>query len=98
MKPPPRRSAGRWRGSSVRVLVTGGSGRLGRELQTELPRLGVEAFFPDRTELDITLPATVVAALERYQPSVLIHAAAYTDVKGAEVQKELCWGVNVGGT
>ena len=82
----------------MRALVTGGSGRLGRELQRELPRLGVEAFFPDRTELDITLPATIAAALERYQPSVLVHAAAYTDVKGAEVEKDLCWGVNVGGT
>jgi dTDP-4-dehydrorhamnose reductase len=81
----------------LRVLVTGGSGRLGSELQSELPRLGVEAFFPTHTELDVTLPATIHAALERYQPDVIVAAAAYTDVKGAEVQKELCWKVNVGG-
>lgn len=82
----------------MRVLVTGGSGRLGRELQTELPRLGVEAFFPARDELDVTLPETVRAAIDRYQPEVVVHAAAYTDVKGAEAKKELCWWVNVGGT
>lgn len=82
----------------MRVLVTGGSGRLGRELRSELPGLGVEAFFPPRAELDITLPDTARAALERYEPDVVVHAAAYTDVQGAEIQKELCWRVNVGGT
>ena len=75
---------------------------MGRELQGELPRLGggggVEAFFPTRTELDITLPGTILAALERYQPEILVHAAAFTDVKGAEARKELCWRVNVEGT
>ena len=80
------------------MLVTGGSGRLGRELQTELPRLGAEAFFPARAELDVTRPATILAAVKRYQPDVVVHAAAYTDVTGAETQKELCWKVNVEGT
>ena len=82
----------------MRVLVTGGSGRLGRELQAELPKLGIEAFFPARSELDVTLPETIRTVLERYEPDIVVHAAAYTDVKGAEVQKELCWRVNVGGT
>ena len=82
----------------MRVLVTGGSGRLGRELQTELPRLGVEALFPARAELDVTRPDSIRAALARYDPEALVHAAAYTDVKGAETHRELCWEVNVGGT
>jgi dTDP-4-dehydrorhamnose reductase len=82
----------------MRVLVTGGSGRLGRELQSELPKLGIEAFFPAHSELDVTLPGTIRAALERYEPDVVVHAAAYTDVKGAETERETCWEVNVGGT
>ncbi len=82
----------------MRVLVTGGSGRLGRELRVELPRLGIEAFFPTHAELDITLPETVRAAIDRYEPDIVVHAAAYTDVKGAQTEKELCWRVNVGGT
>ncbi len=82
----------------MRVLVTGGSGRLGRELQVEFPRLGVEAFFPTRAELDVTLPETICAALDLYEPDIVVHAAAYTDVKGAEAEKKLCWRVNVGGT
>jgi len=82
----------------MRVLFTGGSGRLGRELQTELPRLGIEAFSPARAELDITTAATINAALERYKPEVVVHAAAYTDVKGAEAERETCWETNVRGT
>lgn len=87
-----------WSLVNVRALVTGGSGRLGRELRTELPRLGVEAFFPARSELDVSKPETVEAALERYAPDVVVHAAAYTDVKGAETEREACWATNVGGT
>lgn len=82
----------------MRVLVTGGNGRLGSELKTELPRLGVEAFFPARAELDVTVPESVGDALERYEPEVVVHAAAYTDVKEAETEKEPCWQANVGGT
>jgi dTDP-4-dehydrorhamnose reductase len=82
----------------VRVLVTGGSGRLGRELQAELPSLGVRPFFPSRAEVDISNLETICAAIERYEPEVVVHAAAYTDVKGAETERKTCWQINVGGT
>ena len=41
---------------------------------------------------------SVRRALERYTPHVVVHAAAYTDVKGAERERERCWRTNVGGT
>ena len=81
----------------MRVLVTGGIGKLGRELEAELPNLGVEAYFPANADLNVTLPDTIRASLERYELDVVVHAA-YTDVKGAETQKNLCWKVNVEGT
>jgi dTDP-4-dehydrorhamnose reductase len=76
------------------ILLTGGSGRLGQALQTLLP--GCAA--PSRSELDITQSAQVTEALRRYQPDVIVHAAAYTDVKQAELERSLCWEVNVTGT
>lgn len=76
------------------LLLTGGSGRLGQELQTLLP--GVVA--PPSRELDISDPASVARALETYKPTAVVHAAAYTDVKGAESERARCWDVNVGGT
>lgn len=82
----------------MRALLTGGSGRLGTELQAELPTLGVEVFAPPRAELDITHIETIDKALACYKPEVIIHAAAYTDVTRAETQREACWASNVGGT
>jgi dTDP-4-dehydrorhamnose reductase len=77
-----------------RILLTGGTGRLGRELRALLK--GVVA--PARTDLDITHPEMIAAALERTEPEVLVHAAAYTDVAAAEQDRAGCWHTNVDGT
>lgn len=82
----------------MRLLLTGGGGRLGTELRAELPALGVEVFAPPRAELDITCFEAISEALERYEPDAVVHAAAYTDVSGAETEREACWASNVGGT
>ncbi|MCA1717042.1 MAG: NAD(P)-dependent oxidoreductase [Actinobacteria bacterium] len=82
----------------MRILLTGGSGRLGTELRAELPAPGIEVFAPSRAELDITRFGTIPKILERYDPDVVVHAAAYTDVSGAETEREACWESNVGGT
>lgn len=79
---------------TVRRLLTGGSGRLGRELAPLLP--GVLA--PGREALELTDPASVRSAVLAARPEVVIHAAAYTDVRGAEGERARCWAVNVGGT
>ena len=76
------------------IMLTGGTGRLGRELTRLLPGL----IAPTRNELDIVQPQTIQAALDRYAPHVLVHAAAYTDVEGAERDHVTCWQVNVVGT
>jgi dTDP-4-dehydrorhamnose reductase len=76
------------------ILLTGGSGRLGRELQALLP--GILA--PPRAELDVTCPESVARAVKRHAPTLLVHAAAYTDVARAEAERAACWAVNVGGT
>lgn len=76
------------------ILLTGGTGRLGTALRGLMPGL----IAPGREELDITDLSRVERALERYQPRVVVHAAAYTDVAQAENEKVLCWRVNVEGT
>ncbi|MBY6277856.1 SDR family oxidoreductase, partial [Symbiobacterium thermophilum] len=76
------------------ILLTGGSGRLGIELRGLLP--GIVA--PPRSELDVTKPDTIDAALDRYRPQIVVHAAAYTNVAEAEVDRRSCWQVNVEGT
>ncbi|MDW8426901.1 MAG: sugar nucleotide-binding protein, partial [Meiothermus sp.] len=67
------------------ILVTGGTGRLGTALRGLMPGL----IAPGREELDITDLASVERSLQRYQPQVVVHAAAYTDVARAETEKAL---------
>jgi dTDP-4-dehydrorhamnose reductase len=70
---------------------------LGKELRAKLSALGVEVFAPARTELDITRSERILKALERYDPDVVVHAA-YTNVSGAETEREACWETHVEGT
>lgn len=78
----------------MKLLLTGGSGRLGTALRGLMPDL----IAPSLHELDITDPSSVRTTLERHQPQAIVHAAAYTDVAGAEREREACWRVNVEGT
>jgi dTDP-4-dehydrorhamnose reductase len=75
------------------VLLTGGRGRLGTELQKHLSLIT-----PSSQELDITRPDTIQQAIISHNPNLLVHAAAYTNVSGAETDRASCWKVNVEGT
>jgi dTDP-4-dehydrorhamnose reductase len=75
------------------ILLTGGNGRLGKELGQLL-----EVTAPPSQDLDITNPASIQAAITKHHPNLLVHAAAYTNVSGAESEKSKCWQVNVEGT
>ncbi|MFN3600782.1 MAG: dTDP-4-dehydrorhamnose reductase [Dietzia sp.] len=72
------------------MLVTGGRGQLGRELSGY-------ADAPGRDELDLTEPASIAAALDRYAPEAVINAAAYTDVDGAESDEAGARAINTDG-
>ena len=78
----------------LKLLLTGGSGRLGSELRDLL--LGLVA--PSSSEMNITDLESVLAFTRRERPDVIVHAAAYTNVGGAETDRQTCWAVNVEGT
>ena len=66
----------------MRVLITGGRGQLGRELQGAFAAQTVSA--PDEPELDVTDAAAVGREVDAFRPELIIHAAAYTDTRGCE--------------
>lgn len=68
------------------VLVTGAKGQLGYELQQTVAA-GVELIATDHETLDITDAEQIAAALEQYQPDLVINAAAYTAVDKAETDQ-----------
>ncbi|MGZ4590178.1 MAG: sugar nucleotide-binding protein, partial [Actinomycetes bacterium] len=63
-----------------RWLVTGAGGMLGRDLASVLADADVNAL--SRSELDICDPTAVAAAVPGHD--VVVNAAAWTDVDGAE--------------
>ena len=63
------------------TLVTGAGGQLGRAALRELGEHGIGLRHAD---LDVTDAAAVLAAVEAHRPELILHAAAWTDVDGAE--------------
>lgn len=76
------------------TLLTGGSGLLGRELL----RLDPSIVAPPRDELDVTDEASVARAFARYAPSLVIHAAAFTDDRKVRKDPARAVAVNIEGT
>ena len=72
-------------------LVTGAGGQLGRALAEEFAADGVVAL--SHADWDVALPPPAGLA-----PEVVLHAAAWTDVDGAEDDPQEAAAVNVGGT
>jgi GDP-L-fucose synthase len=59
-----------------RVLVTGGSGFLGRVVVAKLQARGAEVAVPRRAQFDLTQPAAVEALFDQTRPALVIHLAA----------------------
>lgn len=76
-----------------RILITGTNGQVGFELKRALPPLG-EVIALARQEMDLADPASILAALNRYQPAIIVNPAAYTAVDKAESEVELAVAVN----
>jgi GDP-L-fucose synthase len=71
-------SSSDWAG--VRVLVTGGSGFLGRRVVERLREHGAEVSAPRSAEFDLTVPGRAEAMLAAHDPTIVVHLAA--DVGG----------------
>lgn len=85
----------------MKYLVTGASGQLGYDVKRELLSRGVaesDITTPRAAEMNITDAQAVENYVENFQPDVIVHCAAYTNVDGAESDKEACQKVNVDGT
>lgn len=79
----------------MRLLITGALGQLGRNLQQAVE--GHDILPIDLPEHDVTEPK-IVGTIEDFQPDLVIHAAAMTDVDGCEVNPDAAYKVNALGT
>ncbi|MDT6960358.1 dTDP-4-dehydrorhamnose reductase [Cupriavidus sp. SZY C1] len=75
------------------LLVLGANGQLGFELRRSLACLG-EVVALDRSGCDIAEPDRCRAVLAQHRPSVVVNAAAYTDVEQAERDRDAAFLIN----
>ncbi len=82
-----------------RYLVTGATGQLGYDVVRELQSRGIyDVLAFGSEEMDITDEKRVKEIIGYYQPEVIIHCGAYTNVKEAETEKELAYQINALGS
>ncbi len=77
--------------------MTGAAGMLGGDIARAGERAGHELVLMDRAALDITDGEAVERALDTSAPDALVNCAAWTDVDGAESQREAAHAVNAHG-
>ena len=85
-------------GFSIKVLVTGVNGQLGYDVTKRLNDLGISNVGVCRKDFDLVNKEATQAFIMEYKPDVVVHCAAYTNVDGAEENREECYAVNVEGT
>jgi dTDP-4-dehydrorhamnose reductase len=69
------------------ILLLGATGQVGHELTRTLAPLGTVRA-PGRDEVDLAAPETLRRAVAQVDPALVVNAAAYTDVDGAEDEPE----------
>jgi dTDP-4-dehydrorhamnose reductase len=80
----------------MRIFITGNKGQLGRVLQDVL--VGHTLAGCDLPELDITNREAIGAAITKFAPDVVLHAAAWTDVDGCARDPDKAYLANGIGT
>ncbi len=81
-----------------KILVTGANGLLGRDLCPILKRRHYEIITTDIDDLDITNFDSCLNIINKENPQIVIHCAAYTDVEKAEQDFEIAQKINILGT
>jgi len=80
----------------VKVLIAGASGQVGHALQATAPT-GIELRALSHEQLDISDGTAVWAAIDTWQPDLVVNTAAFTSVDRAESEPRVAFSVNAEG-
>lgn len=79
----------------MKILLLGAGGMLGQDLVKVF--IGDELYLGDMPDWDITEPDELREKISGIKPEIVINCAAYTDVEGAEDNRESAFAVNAEG-
>lgn len=91
----------------MKILITGASGLLGYKIAKIAVERGYEVYAAyGRHEINVGIPIQlnltnsekIHKVICKLKPDAIIHTAAYTDVDGCEINRELAWKVNAEAT
>lgn len=84
----------------MKYLITGGSGQVGYDLLRELLKRDkdAEVVIPTHSQMDITNKEETLGYIKSFNPDVIFHCAAYTNVDKAESDVKSAYEINVNGT
>jgi GDP-L-fucose synthase len=71
----------------MKVLVTGGSGMVGKNLCDQLSSLGIEVLSPSRHELDLLDGNRIVDFIQRMRPDAVVHCAGLVGGISANISR-----------
>lgn len=77
----------------MRILLTGVTGQLGRDLLPLLKKLG-EVVTASRADCDFSSTDAITNLIAEARPSVIVNPAAYTAVNEAETHRDLAYAIN----
>lgn len=78
----------------MKILLFGGSGQLGYEIQTRSYDLNFEVVSPVASEINISEGQQVAYLAEQIKPDLIVNCAAYTLVDKAEEERETAHKIN----
>jgi dTDP-4-dehydrorhamnose reductase len=78
---------------TLKILLIGKNGQIGRELNRLLPRIG-DVIALDRQQLDLSKPEDLRRSIRAARPGLIVNAAAYTAVDQAETDEAAARAIN----
>jgi dTDP-4-dehydrorhamnose reductase len=72
------------------VIILGGTGQLGSEFKLIFPT----AIYPEKSEIDLSMPETIDKYFSKVKPDIIVNCAAYTKVDKAEAERDQVMQIN----
>ena len=78
----------------MKILLVGGTGLIGQEVQRLFLEKQIRCIAPGRDELNLENPESIDSCLKKYQPDIVVNCAGYNDPVKAENEPSKCFRIN----